>query len=393
MKDAQKKKVLFSPPLNSSIRESYTQRTKKMNPRVSEVTNKVAIETLSLGTHERAGESSPVLGTPTEVMQHIGELTVWPEYPRNIILAGGLSTWNRIRTVERIEIGEEGVILNSQFLLPELPFLIREYSAVTLGTDESKGLLIGGLFQMVENNEWDLQKGIELELSKNWNKHKTIEFELSTKNWDINQPMTKHERWFSSSSILPDGSPAICGGCEMSPKKSTEIRGEDGEWHLSETAILHLGRCRHGTTVVNGSMFAIGGYSRNGITNTVEIWDPRNKSGWNHSAIPSMICERWIHSVSSLDDSIFVFGGTSGNRRSLSSCESFDIRSNKWKSISSMPVERGSHSSIIIGDQILLVGGFPDTTQIDSYDAVTNTWTTLQHNILQSRFAFQAFTL
>jgi hypothetical protein len=204
-----------------------------VDARTSEAVNKVGIETLTLGTHRRAGESSPVLGTPTEVMQHIGELTMWPEYPipRNIILAGGYTNGNRTRTIERIENGEEGMILTSQSFLPELPFLIHGHSAVTLGTigtDESKGLLIGGLFHMISTNEKEYQK--------------TIEFELSTKSWDTNHPMTKHTRFDTSSSILPDGSPAICGGFEMSSRKSTEIRGEDGEWNLSETAILHLGR-------------------------------------------------------------------------------------------------------------------------------------------------------
>jgi hypothetical protein len=353
-----------------------------MNPRVSEVMNREAIGTLSLGTHGRIGESSPVLGTPTEVMQHIGELTMWPEYPipRSIILAGGLSDIDPMRTVERMGIGEEETILNSQFLLPELPFKITDYSAVTLGTigtDESKGLLIGGSFRRVGIDEWD--------------QYKTIEFELSTKNWNINHPMTKHKRSYSSSSILSDGSPAICGGDEMLSMKSTEIRGEDGEWNLSETAILHIGRWLHGTTVVNESMFTIGGFTGTEPTNTVEIWDPRDKSGWNNSSIPSMKEKRDSHSVSSVDDSIFVFGGYSDDY--LKSCESLDIRSNKWKSISSIPLKRSHHSSIVIEDQILIIGGNPETTQIDSYDTITNTWTTLQHKLLQTRYSFQAFLL
>jgi hypothetical protein len=125
---------------------------------------------------------------------------MWSEGPRDIILAGGWSNTNSTPTIERMEIGEEGMILNSQFLLPQLPFMIWSHCAVTLGTigtDESKGLLIGGRFEIVGKLEWDPQK--------------TIEFELSTMTWDINRPRTKHERWHSSSSILPDGSPAICG--------------------------------------------------------------------------------------------------------------------------------------------------------------------------------------
>jgi kelch-like protein 9/13 len=147
-----------------------------------------------------------------------------------------------------------------------------------------------------------------------------------------------------------------------------------------------------GTTVVNGSMFAIGGWLRDGKTNTVEMWDPRDKSGWNNSSIPSMKEKRCYHSVSSGDDSIFVFGGYSGDDY-LNSCESLDIRSNKWKSISSMPLKRSYHSSIVIGDQILIIGGYSDTTQIDLYNTITNTLTTLQHKLLQSRCNFQAFAL
>jgi hypothetical protein len=350
-----------------------------MSTRTLEVVNKEAIETLSLGTHERAGEKSPVLGTPTEVMQHIGELTLWPEYPipRDIVLAGGYSRGDLTRTIERIEIEEEGMILNSRFLLPELPFTIWGYKAVTLGTDESKGLLIGGEFEMVGNDEREYQK--------------TIEFELSTKNWVINHPMTKYDRLGSAASTFPDGFPAICGGLSPSSSSTTEIRGEDGEWNLSETATFHLRRSEHGTTVVNGSMFAIGGRTGNRSTNTVEMWDPRNKSGWNNSSIPSMKKRRYFHSVSSSDDSIFVFGGSSDN--DLNSCESLDIRSNKWKSISSMPLKGTSQSSIAIGDQIIIIGGLPQTTQVDSYDPITNTWTTLHHELLLPRYSFQAFAL
>jgi hypothetical protein len=354
----------------------------EVDRRSSEVVNRVAIEALSLGTHGKAGKRSPVLGTPTEVMQHIGELAMQSEYliPRNIILAGGASgrsSENRsMVTIERIEIGgDEGTILTSQSLLPELPFMIWGYSAVTLGTDEPKGLLIGGLFQMIGSRELDHQK--------------TVEFEFSTKNWDIKHPRTKHWRHHSSSSILPGGSSAICGG--ILSEKSTEIRGEDGEWNLSETAILHIGRRHPGTTVVNGSMFAIGGLAEDGPTNTVEMWDPRDKSGWqNDSSILSMQKRRWAHSVLSVGDSIFVFGGSA---EFDNSCESLDIRSNKWISISSMPLIRSSHSSIVIRDHVLVVAGWPETTQIDSYDLITNTWTTLPLELLHSRWGFQAFAL
>jgi hypothetical protein len=315
-------------------------------------------------------------------MQHIGELTVWPEHsiPRSIILAGGRSIRDETNTTaERIEIGEDGIITNSQSL-PGLSFTIRDYCAVTLGTigtDESKGLLIGGSFRMVENGNWEYQK--------------TIEFELSTNNWDTNIPKTKCERWLSSSSTLSDGSPAICGGYEMLSRKTTEIRGEDGEWNCSEIAILQIERRSHGTTVVNGSLFVIGGWTDNGPTNTIEMWDPRDKSGWNNSSIPPMKKKRYSHSVSSVDDSIFVFGGISGCGN-FEACESLDIRSNKWKTISSMPLKRSEHSSVAIGDQILIVGR-PEKAQIDSYDPITNTWTTLQHKLLQTRYAFQAFAL
>jgi hypothetical protein len=125
----------------------------------------------------------------------------------------------------------------------------------------------------------------------------------------------------------------------------------------------------------------------------VEIWDPRDKSGWDCSSVHSMIKKRCDHSVSSVDDSIFVFGGWS--IASLGSCESLDVRSNKWRSISPMPLKRSYHSSIVIGDQILIIAGGikPETTQIDSYEPFANTWTTLQHRLLQTRWGFQAFAL
>ena len=133
---------------------------------------------------------------------------------------------------------------------------------------------------------------------------------------------------------------------------------------------------------MNGSMF------------TVEMWDPRDKSGWkNDSSIPAMNERRYLHSVSSMDDSIFVFGGWSDDNPCIKLCESLDVRSDKWESMKPMPLKRFEHSSIVIGDQILIVAGEPHTTQIDSYDPITNTWTTLEHKLLQVRRSFQAFAL
>jgi hypothetical protein len=350
----------------------------------TEAANKIAIKILSLGTHTRSGESSPVLGTPTEVMQHIGELTVWSEHsiPNSAILAGGWAGLHSNITVEKLEIEGRGETISNSQLLPDLEFTNHGYSAVTLGTigsGESKGLLIGGMFKMIAR-------------VKKYEYQNTILFEPSTMTWDINQPKTKHTRLSSSASILPDGSPAICGG--IGGLTSTEIRGADGEWNLSETAILNLERSQHGTTVVNGTMFAIGGYTRsNESLNSVEIWDPRDNSGWNISVVPPMIEKRFSHSVSSMDDSIFVFGGNPYGTIELNSCESLDTRANRWTPIPPLSSTRSGHSSITSGDQILIMGGNSETTKIDSYDPTTNTWTTIQYELLLSRSSFQAIAL
>jgi hypothetical protein len=58
-----------------------------------------------------------------------------------------------------------------------------------------------------------------------------------------------------------------------------------------------------------------------------------------------------------------------------------------------MSLARYEHCSVAIGGQILIFGGRSETTQIDLYDPTTDTWTVIQHKLLQPRHSFQAFAL
>ena len=73
--------------------------------------------------------------------------------------------------------------------------------------------------------------------------------------------------------------------------------------------------------MANGSIFAIGGLDRFGLTSVVEQLDERDKK-WKQ--VQSMIAPRCSHAAVSYNDLVYVIGGQSKQSKAQNTVEVFD---------------------------------------------------------------------
>lgn len=99
---------------------------------------------------------------------------------------------------------------------------------------------------------------------------------------------------------------------------------------LSHTNCQFFDRSRVGVAVLNGKLYAFGGFNGTERLSTVEVYDPR-KNKWSQGC--AMLCKRSAVGVAALDDCIYVCGGYDGVT-SLNTVEVYYPKSNTWKTVS-----------------------------------------------------------
>jgi len=85
-----------------------------------------------------------------------------------------------------------------------------------------------------------------------------------------------------------------------------------------------------GVAVLNGKLYAFGGFNGTERLSTVEVYDPR-KNKWSQGC--AMLCKRSAVGVAALDDCIYVCGGYDGVT-SLNTVEVYYPKTNTWKTVS-----------------------------------------------------------
>jgi DNA-binding CsgD family transcriptional regulator/N-acetylneuraminic acid mutarotase len=171
-----------------------------------------------------------------------------------------------------------------------------------------------------------------------------------------------------------------------------------------------------------GRIYAIGGFSSNGVTAKVEIYDPQADAwttgqakptpvgaaaaavvdgriyvpgGFGANQEPSDVLEiydpaadQWevrapmpeplgAYALAALDGQLYVFGGR-GASGYVDSVYRYDPAADRWQTLSPMPQRRGFLSAAALGNLIYVVGGFDDVAEFkscDAYDPATDTWT------------------
>ncbi len=138
-----------------------------------------------------------------------------------------------------------------------------------------------------------------------------------------------------------------------------------------------------GDTTHEGFLYVIGGGNSGVALFDLERYDPV-LDAW--TTLASMNTARAGAAAAVIDDGIFVIGGrqsTSGPCSGgpyLDTVEKYDIDTNTWSPVASLPNQRSDMAAVAHGGKIYVFGGCSDagvTKEVDMYDPQTNTWTPL----------------
>ncbi|XP_052253854.1 kelch-like protein 18 [Dreissena polymorpha] len=142
-------------------------------------------------------------------------------------------------------------------------------------------------------------------------------------------------------------------------------------WRVAEA--MSTLRSRVGVTVLNGHLYAIGGYDGQDRLSTVEVFDQGTKR-WNKVA--PMNCKRSALGAVALNRKLYVLGGYDGVT-SLNSVEVYDPENNIWSMLSHMLKHRSASGITVLDGDIYACGGHDGLSIFDSvecYKPSTNTW-------------------
>ncbi|MGZ6268344.1 MAG: Kelch repeat-containing protein [Candidatus Limnocylindrales bacterium] len=188
---------------------------------------------------------------------------------------------------------------------------------------------------------------------------------------------------------LSDGSVLVAGGSRnLQPLDTAERYYQDGTWVAAGR--LNFPRTQGTLTLLgDGRVLATGGGVEGSpgwaATASAEIFDP--KTGlW--SPVAPMSVARAFQTATLLENGdVLVAGGATtynGTRGTVANtAEVYNLRSNTWRSASSMSVARYAHATARLPDgRVLVAGGWALTTNTDPslasaeiYDPASNVWT------------------
>ncbi|CAG2179428.1 unnamed protein product, partial [Oppiella nova] len=139
---------------------------------------------------------------------------------------------------------------------------------------------------------------------------------------------------------------------------------------------LPSNRCRAGLAVLNGIVYAIGGFNGSLRVGTVDYFDPKSNM-WN--ACTPMEARRSTLGVGVLHDMVYAVGGFDGSI-GLQSAEVFNPVMKTWQFIAPMSTRRSSVGVATLNDGLYAVGGYDGASRqclssVEFYNPVNNTWT------------------
>ena len=146
---------------------------------------------------------------------------------------------------------------------------------------------------------------------------------------------------------------------------------EKNEWEVLPSS--SLARSGMGFVENRGKLYAMGGSTMPGPTNIVEVFDPRTNKWTSAPAMPKPL--RNVKSVS-LDNNIYIFGGTDLNNDDTNLVYSFNTETNTWITRKPMPFKDYAQPFIINNSIYVIINNYKKKKiTIYHYDHVEDTWT------------------
>lgn len=135
-------------------------------------------------------------------------------------------------------------------------------------------------------------------------------------------------------------------------------------------------RCRAGLSVLNGIVYAIGGFNGSLRVRTVDCYDPQTNQ-W--TTCPSMEARRSTLGVGVLHNLIYAVGGFDGSI-GLQSAEVYNPLTHLWQYISPMSTRRSSVGVATLNGMLYAVGGYDGSSRqclssVEYYNPLSDSWT------------------
>ena len=150
-----------------------------------------------------------------------------------------------------------------------------------------------------------------------------------------------------------------------------------GEWR--ELQPIPSERTEVAVTLLDKKIYVVGGFTQNGITDRVEVWDAENENWYQTPSLPIPLHHT---TVSAVNGKLYVIGGFTSNLWiPVNTNYEYDPLKNKWAVKASMPTERGALAATVIDGKIYIVGGankiknsLTNTPALEVYDPKNDTW-------------------
>ncbi|MDO8413049.1 MAG: kelch repeat-containing protein [Gallionellaceae bacterium] len=155
---------------------------------------------------------------------------------------------------------------------------------------------------------------------------------------------------------------------------SHALVGGSGAW--VGKASMPTARFAMAAGIVNGTLYAVGGFNSSGALTTMEAYDPVTNT-WTPKA--SMSTPRYLFAVEVVNSMVYAVGGDrTYPGGTLATVEAYDPMTNTWIPKASMSIRREGPAAGAVNNILYVAGGCCNNgvlATMEAYDPRTNTWT------------------
>ncbi|UCD05530.1 MAG: T9SS type A sorting domain-containing protein, partial [candidate division WOR-3 bacterium] len=155
---------------------------------------------------------------------------------------------------------------------------------------------------------------------------------------------------------------------------------------------MYTPRAHLGCAVVDGKIYAIGGWVGSMATGAVEEYDPATDTWAIKSPMPT---PRYTFCIASVGGKIYVFGGMNMQGQIFNVVEEYDPATDTWTTKTPMPTPRMGPGCAVVNDTVYVYGGSTViggglTAVNECYDPVSDSWGT-RASMPNARYAIGGF--
>ena len=196
-------------------------------------------------------------------------------------------------------------------------------------------------------------------------------YDVVTKQMSTRADMSIERVYFNGAAV--GNRVCVCGGYDTNGVvlDSTECFNPDtNSW--TPQASMSTTRAASGLTVLEGRMYAIGGWGGSDNLNSCERFDI-GENTW--SSVGSLSVARHGLAAATMAGYIYAVGGHTGSSRSKV-VERYASGTNKWERMGDLVTARRGLGAAVWNNQLVAVGGVGGMDTMEVYDREQNTWST-----------------